>query len=66
MNTYEAKSTNPISIKLGTLSKNAIIKNCNVLNHLKLYLTDKSTEKTFAGFSLTNLIVFFKYKNNRM
>ena len=56
--------TNPISIKVGTLSKNAIeTKNCNLLNHWNFYLTDKSTEKTFSVFSVTNLIVFCKYKN---
>ena len=53
-----------VSIK-GTLSKNAIkMNNFNLLNHLNFYLTDKGTEKTFSVFSLTNLIVFFKYKKN--
>ena len=53
--------TNPIFV--GTLSKNAIkTKNCNLVNHLKLYLIDKSTDKTFPVFLQTNLIVFCKYK----
>ena len=36
--------TNPIYIKVGTLSKNAIkTKDCNLLNHLNFYLADKCT-----------------------
>ena len=35
---------------------------CNLVNNLNFYLTNKSTEKTFSVFSLTNLIVFCKYK----
>ena len=54
------KSTNPIS-------KNAIkTKNCPLLNHLNFYVTDKSTEKIFPVFSLTNLIVFCKYRMWRL
>ena len=53
---------NSISIKVWALFKNAIkTKNCNMLNHLNFYLTDKSTEKTFSMFLLTNLTVFCKY-----
>ena len=40
--------TNPISIKIGTLSKNAI------------KLTDRRTKKIFSVFSLMNLILFVK------
>ena len=55
--------TNPISIKVGTLAKNAIkTANKNVLNHFNFYITDKTTEKPFSEFPLTNLIVFCKYK----
>ena len=57
---------NPVSIKVGTLSKNAIkTKHCNLLNQFNLYLTDKSTEKTFSVFSLTHLIVFCEYKKQQ-
>ena len=56
-----SENTNPISIKVGTLSKNAIkTNNCNLLNHLNFYLTDKSTQKTFSLFSLSILIAFLK------
>ena len=59
-------NTNPILVKVGTLSKNAIkTKNCNLVNHLNFYLTDKSTEKPCPVFSLTNLIVFCKYKKQQ-
>ena len=52
----------PISINVGTLSKNAIkTKNCNLFNHLNFHSTEESREKTFSVFSLTNLIVFCKY-----
>ena len=37
-------------------------KNCNLLNHLNFYLTDKSTDKTFSVFSI---IVFCKYKKRQ-
>ena len=36
-----------------------------MLNHFNFYLTDKSTEKTFSVFSLTNLIVFCKYEKQQ-
>ena len=59
-------NTNPISIKDGKLSKNAIkTKNCHLLNHLNFYLTDESTENPFSVFLLTNLIVFCKYKKQQ-
>ena len=59
--------TNPISINVGNgCTKNAIkTKKCNLLNHLNIYLTDKSTEKIFSVFPLTNLIVFCKYKKQQ-
>ena len=47
--------TNPISIKVGTLSKNAII--CNLLIHLNLYLTDKKDKENIVFFLL---IIFNK------
>ena len=50
--------TNPISIKVGTLSKNAIkTKICNLFIHLNLYLTDKRTKKS-SVFSLINLVKY--------
>ena len=53
-------------MKVGKLSKNAIkTKNCNLLNHLTFYVTDKSKYKTFSVFSLTNLIVFCKFKKQQ-
>ena len=60
---YVCVYINPISIKVGTLFKNVIkTKNWNLLNHLKFYWTDESTEKSCSAFSPTNLIVFCKYK----
>ena len=52
--------TNPISIKVGTLSKNAIkTKISNLLIHFNIYLTDKRTNKRCSVFSLS---LFPKYK----
>ena len=54
-------STNPIPIKVGTLSKNAIkSKICNLLIHLKLYLTYQRTKIFFSVFSL---FVINKFRN---
>ena len=55
--------TNPISIKVGTLSKNAIkTEICHLFIHFNLYLSDKRTKKIFSMFSLSNLIIFVKNK----
>ena len=57
------KCINPISIKVGTLSKNAIkTKIYNFFIQLNLYLTDKRTKKICSVFSMMNYIVFVKYK----
>ena len=53
--------TNPLSIKVGTLSKNAIKKIKKTVICEITYLTEKSTEKTFSVFSLRNQIVCCKY-----
>ena len=43
------ETTNPISIKVGRLSKNAIkTKICNFFIHLNLYLTDKMTKQIYT------------------
>ena len=63
VNVFSTIYPNAISLKVGTLSKNAIkTKTCNLLNHMNFYLTDKSTDKTYPVFSRTNLIVFCKYE----
>ena len=64
-NTHKHTCTNPISIKVGTLSKNAIkTKNCNLLDHLNFYLTNFYLT-FFSVFSQTDLIVFSKYKKQQ-
>ena len=54
---------NPISIKVGTHSKNAIKTQIgNLFIHLNLYVADKMTKKRFSVFSVMNLVIFVKYK----
>ena len=60
---FERTFTNSISIKVGTLSKNAIkAQICNFSIHLNLYLTDRRKNKIFPVFSPTNVILFVIYK----
>ena len=59
---FKSCLTNLISIKVGTLPKNAIkTKICNLLIHFNLYLTDKMTKKRVSVFSLMNLLNIDKF-----
>ena len=57
-------TTNPIYIKVGTLSENAIkTKICNFFSNLNISSADKRTKKRFSVFSLMNLILFVIHKH---